>query len=221
MRRASPDPRTRRSFANSCAAFAHRVGQLAVVVGEEQERRVLATSSPMNSSGICGASSSSAIAASSASGSALAVRRSPKARLPIWSWFCRKSTNAVGGRSPLGLPRGAPCDARTARPGRRSPAQAARERAAGAGRHSRRNSPRSRRSAAHAGRGGVVVPLRVEAAAADASAHCRRSPARGARGGPARPCARTCGGQLVEPVGLGDGVHGVEAQPVEAILLSQ
>ena len=30
------------------------------------------------------------------------------ARLPIWSWFCRNSTKAVGGRSALGVPRGSP-----------------------------------------------------------------------------------------------------------------
>ena len=35
-------------------------------------------------------------------------RRSPKARLPIWSWFCKNSTNALGGRCPLGSPRGWP-----------------------------------------------------------------------------------------------------------------
>ena len=31
--------------------------------------------------------------------------RSPSARLPIWSWFCRKLTKAVGASSPLGSPR--------------------------------------------------------------------------------------------------------------------
>ncbi len=39
------------------------------------------------------------------SGGASAEMRSPKARLPIWSWFCRKSTNAVGGSAALGSPR--------------------------------------------------------------------------------------------------------------------
>ena len=32
-------------------------------------------------------------------------RRSPSARLPIWSWFCRKLMKADGARWPLGSPR--------------------------------------------------------------------------------------------------------------------
>ena len=31
------------------------------------------------------------------------VRRSPNARLPIWSWFCRNEMKALGGKSRLGL----------------------------------------------------------------------------------------------------------------------
>ncbi len=48
--------------------------------------------------------------------------RSPKARLPIWSWFCRKSTNAVARQSSRWARR-APRrrGAATVRPGRRSP----------------------------------------------------------------------------------------------------
>ena len=34
--------------------------------------------------------------------------RSPSARLPIWSWFCRKLTKAVGASVPLGSPRDCP-----------------------------------------------------------------------------------------------------------------
>ena len=64
-------------------SFAHGIGEFRGVVGEEQERRRLAPSSPMNSSGICGESSSRAIAAASASGWASCVSRSPNARLPI------------------------------------------------------------------------------------------------------------------------------------------
>ena len=33
--------------------------------------------------------------------------RSPKARLPTWSWFWMKETKASGGSSALGSPRGA------------------------------------------------------------------------------------------------------------------
>ena len=39
------------------------------------------------------------------SGSRALSSRSPSARLPIWSWFCRKLTKASGDRSPLGSPR--------------------------------------------------------------------------------------------------------------------
>ena len=49
-----------------------------------------------------------ASAALIASGFASPSSRSPNARLPIWSWFCRKLTNAVGGSSPLAAPRGLP-----------------------------------------------------------------------------------------------------------------
>ena len=62
----------------------------------------------MNNIGICGVSSNSATAARKASGRASACSRSPIARLPIWSWFCRQITKAVGGRCPLGVPRGLP-----------------------------------------------------------------------------------------------------------------
>ena len=65
-------------------------------------------SSPMNSIGTVGASSVMASAASIASGVTMASSRSPSARLPIWSWFCRKLTKAAGGSSPLGSPRGLP-----------------------------------------------------------------------------------------------------------------
>src|SRR3546814_8254463 len=39
----------------------------------------------------------SRLAARSARGSQSSIRRWPNARLPIWSWFCRKNTNAVDG----------------------------------------------------------------------------------------------------------------------------
>jgi hypothetical protein len=51
----------------------------------------------MNMSGTCGASSKSASAASSARARQGSVRRSPSARLPIWSWFCTKLTKAPDG----------------------------------------------------------------------------------------------------------------------------
>ena len=65
-------------------------------------------SSPMNISGGAGASSVTASAASSAAGGASTDSRSPSARLPIWSWFCRKLTKAVAGRADVGSPRGSP-----------------------------------------------------------------------------------------------------------------
>ena len=71
-------------------ALAHGVGEIAMEVGEEEEGRVSPHSSPMNSSGTCGDSSRIAVSARSIRGAASAVSRSPKARLPIWSWFCRK-----------------------------------------------------------------------------------------------------------------------------------
>ena len=60
--------------------------------------------------------------------------RSPSARLPIWSWFCRKLTKAVGASWPLGSPRVVRRDARTPRPDRqsRSPARGRCHRAASA-----------------------------------------------------------------------------------------
>jgi hypothetical protein len=53
-------------------------------------------------------SSRTAVAARTATAGASAVIRSPKARLPIWSWFCKNPTKAVGGSALLGLPRGRP-----------------------------------------------------------------------------------------------------------------
>jgi len=43
-----------------------------------------------------------------ARGATNAVMRSPKARLPTWSWFCRNATNAVEGSDALGSPRRLP-----------------------------------------------------------------------------------------------------------------
>jgi hypothetical protein len=40
-----------------------------------------------------------------ASGATMVFSRSPKARLPIWSWFWMKATKAPGGSAALGLPR--------------------------------------------------------------------------------------------------------------------
>jgi hypothetical protein len=60
----------------------------------------------MNSIGGIGESSVTASAASIALVSASRSSRSPSARLPIWSWFCRKLTKAVGARWPLLSPRG-------------------------------------------------------------------------------------------------------------------
>ncbi|MNG06825.1 hypothetical protein D3C76_1426090 [compost metagenome] len=62
----------------------------------------------MNNSGIIGDSNNRVVAARKACGGHSWFRRSPNARLPIWSWFCRNSTKAVGGKCPLGSPRGRP-----------------------------------------------------------------------------------------------------------------
>ena len=73
---------------------------------------VAPNSSPMNSSGGEGASNTIATAAASAAGSASTVSRSPKARLPTWSWFCRNETNAVSGSPAVELPRAPPAQRR-------------------------------------------------------------------------------------------------------------
>ena len=67
-----------------------------------------AHSSPMNIRGICGASRKSACARARRSGGMRCERRSPKARLPIWSWFCRNATKADRGQVARGF---AACDA--------------------------------------------------------------------------------------------------------------
>ena len=104
-------------------------------------------SSPMNSSGICGERSRPARRERQPLGPASAVRRSPKARLPIWSWFCRKPTKAVGGRCAEGSPRGSPPGARTLALIGEAFGEAARRDARPAGRRNPRSSRRSRRSA--------------------------------------------------------------------------
>ena len=58
--------------------------------------------------GICGASRSTAAIARTRSAGVACVSRSPKARLPTWSWFCMKAMKAVGGRCALGSPRAVP-----------------------------------------------------------------------------------------------------------------
>ncbi len=58
-------------------------------------------SSPMNSIGTYGDSS----VQKAASGWTSAGRRSPKARLPTWSWFWSKTTNCSTRRSAAGAPK--------------------------------------------------------------------------------------------------------------------
>src|SRR5437868_2971224 len=60
----------------------------------------------MNSIGVHGRNSSSAEAAAKRSRSICWFSRSPKARLPTWSWFCSTYTNCQAGRSRAGVPRG-------------------------------------------------------------------------------------------------------------------
>src|SRR5499433_249093 len=66
-------------------------------------------SSPMNKSGGIGASSVMASAAVRAASWTRDARRSPRGRLPIWSWFCRKLTKASGDRAADASPRLRPC----------------------------------------------------------------------------------------------------------------
>ena len=63
-------------------------------------------SSPMNSSGSAGAENSSAAATFTAAKGAMVESRSPTARLPTWSWFCRQIVKRSPPRSALGVPRG-------------------------------------------------------------------------------------------------------------------
>jgi hypothetical protein len=64
-----------------------------------------AHSSPMNSIGVNGAARVSRAASASRSSSRVSVRRSPVARLPIWSWSCAKVTSRqVGMRGSIGNP---------------------------------------------------------------------------------------------------------------------
>ncbi len=144
-----------------------------------------------------------------------AVSRSPRARLPIWSWFCRNDTKAVGGRCALGVPRGAPPRWAEGWP-LVVPAfgQAARQDGGGllavvavvalplAGQQMVQDVVQ------------IVVPLRVVAGFQQAGAigvvldHEVHAAARQPLAQPAR--------QGAQPVLVEDGVHGVQAQAVDA-----
>ena len=63
----------------------------------------------------------------------------------------------------------------------------------------------------------VIIPLRVEIASEMTVRRCRRFRERDGRAGPARSCCANLGRHLVEPIGVGNGVHRIEAQAVEAI----
>ena len=160
---------------------------------------------------------------------ASAVMRLPNGVLPIWSWFCRNETKAVGGRLPDGSPRGL-----AAAIGRRLALidEAAGQRAAEMrDRLARRNRRNSRCLAGHEDMQRVVqivVPLRGVAdrpslprgaggaprsrrfRAPDASARSVRS-----AGAPSAPSSVRMSGVAV----VDDRVHRVEPQPVEMILL--
>ncbi len=75
---------------------------------KNRKGRAEAHSWPMNSIGGAGARHRITVAARSASGDASWLIRSPKARLPTWSWFWMKETNAVAGSPALGSPRISP-----------------------------------------------------------------------------------------------------------------
>ena len=61
-------------------------------------------SSPMNSIGMKGESTTAAAARRSLAGETIVDRRSPSMRLPIWSWFCAKTTNCSPSRVFGGAP---------------------------------------------------------------------------------------------------------------------
>ena len=86
-------------------ALAHRLAEVAVEVAEVLERDRRPPLLAHEQHGTCGESRRSDWAAWSALGSTSSASRSPSARLPIWSWFWRKSTKAKGGRLPEGSPR--------------------------------------------------------------------------------------------------------------------
>ena len=121
---------------------------------------------------------------------------SPKARLPIWSWFWRKPTKADGGRCADGSPRASPPRCATARPDRQILARGSARGARPAGRHSRRNSRRPRRSGACASNGAgrrSIAPCGAAAGSRPAAAigpRWRRSPGRGEPPGSGTPRAR-------------------------------
>ena len=85
-------------------AIPHGLGEVAAEIAEEGERGRGAPFLAHEEIGICGASSKIAAARAGLAPARLA-NRSPKARLPTWSWFCRNEMNAVGGREALGSPR--------------------------------------------------------------------------------------------------------------------
>ena len=92
----------------AAAALADQIGEFAVEVGEEGERALLAPFLAHEEEGMWGESRRIEVRALRSGTWERAIRRSPKARLPIWSWFCRKSTKAVGGRWADGRPRVSP-----------------------------------------------------------------------------------------------------------------
>ena len=211
-------------------ALAHRLGEVALEIAEERKRRFrapfLAHEQHRHHRRQQGDRQRRL---DRLGGSAWHSSRSPSARLPIWSWFCRKLTKAVGGKLAAGLAaRLARRDARTPRPDRQSPSRArARYRCSGA-RDSRCNSRGLRRSAAHARRGDSRRSIARDI--------CRAADPRRRRAGCAllssfsstrwmwRPVSRgklaDGAAQLVQHrdlARLGDGVHGIEPQPVEAI----
>ena len=152
--------------------------------------------------------------------------RSPNARLPIWSWFCRID-ECGGGKCLLGSPLGSPCGVAMAPLEGEALGQAAYE--------LRRRSigivaviaVASRRSAAHAGVVRVVVPLRAVSPCADLMTF--RASALWLASFSSTRCTWRSWPRLVAPAlqvlqdvrsrVIGDRVHGVEPQPVEAVFL--
>src|ERR1700682_1467105 len=88
------------------SALRYRQRQLGAEIAEEEEwprrRKFLTHEQERRGEG---ASRMQATAARSARGLATCPMRSPNARLPTWSWVCRKETKAPGGRCTDGSPR--------------------------------------------------------------------------------------------------------------------
>ena len=167
--------------------FAHRLGQLAVMVGEEQEGRAAAA--------LLAHEDQRDLRAEELQGDRGLERRGidaldqPVAERPVADLVVVLQEQHERGGRQVGAGRAArarPCDRPRARPGRRSLRPGSAPGARPGARHSRRSSRRPRRSAGRAGRGGRRRSTGRRSPAADGRPRCRRARARDGHGGPAR-----------------------------------